>query len=65
MTSETVDSSIILEDLTEPLQTLKNHLENVRDRVVFQSSVPALCKSEECIVGIDEAGRGPVLGNGS
>lgn len=63
MTFEAITSSILLEDLTEPLQALKTHLENVRDRVVFQSPVPSLCKSEECIVGIDEAGRGPVLGN--
>lgn len=61
MTSEG-STSIILEDLTQPLQAFRTHLENVRDRVVFQSPVPSLCKSEECIVGIDEAGRGPVLG---
>lgn len=35
--------------------------DNDRDCLI-SSSVPEICKSESCIVGIDEAGRGPVLG---
>ena len=33
-----------------------------RNNLKLESSVPLICKTEEVIMGIDEAGRGPVLG---
>ncbi len=41
---------------------IKTHLQRVDNMKTIISQIPPLCKSEKCIVGIDEAGRGPVLG---
>lgn len=37
---------------------------NSGGRFDMKSSVPDMAKSEPCCMGIDEAGRGPVLGKG-
>ncbi len=31
--------------------------------ITISSDVPDVCRKEPCALGIDEAGRGPVLGN--
>jgi ribonuclease H2 subunit A len=45
------------------LDTLKDYIlskDNAKSFVYF-SSIPDICKNEECLLGVDEAGRGPVL----
>lgn len=41
---------------------LDEYLQDTLRNKLFSSDVPLKCKKESCILGIDEAGRGPVLG---
>lgn len=44
-----------------PYIATKNNAENF----VHFSNIPQICFEEPCILGVDEAGRGPVLGKNS
>lgn len=53
-----------LDDLSQPESMVEARISNKNQSQVIMSTIPSICKIEECIVGIDEAGRGPVLGIG-
>ena len=47
--------------IIKSLETLKEFIKSKDNAVsnIYFSEIPEICKREKCILGVDEAGRGP------
>lgn len=59
------DVDLVKDSYIDSLESLGPYIatKNNAKSFVHVSKIPKICFEEPCMLGVDEAGRGPVLGN--